>query len=143
MTQPFTIGQLARRAGVSRDTIRFYEREALLPKAPRTPSGYRLYSPEAAERLLFIKRAQAIGFSLTEIRDLLEGFQDPDECAHVKDLLEQKIADLDKKIREIQSLRDLLGRYLSTCHEALRTGQATGVCPVLSGLLDGSHPVSP
>ena len=61
------IGALASKAGLSRDAIRFYEREALLPQAPRTPAGYRLYSAEALARLRFIKHAQALGLSLTEI----------------------------------------------------------------------------
>jgi DNA-binding transcriptional MerR regulator len=67
------IGELASRSGVSRDTIRFYEREALLPKPARTPAGYRLYRPEVLGHLAFIKQAQALGFSLAEIREVLGG----------------------------------------------------------------------
>jgi MerR family Zn(II)-responsive transcriptional regulator of zntA len=138
MAKLLKIGELASKSGVSRDTLRFYEREALLPKASRTPAGYRLYVPETVERLRFIKRAQALGFSLTEIRHLLDGYQDPEECSQVKHLLEQKIAVLDQKMREIQALRDVLGRYLEACQQALSTGQATGTCPVLLDLLRGS-----
>jgi len=70
--QPITIGRLARAADVGVETIRFYEREGLLAPPARTASGYRLYSPKTAERLGFIRRAKALGFSLAEIRELLE-----------------------------------------------------------------------
>ena len=60
--------EVARRGGVNLETIRYYERRGLLPRAPRTPSGYRAFSPEAVQRLRFVKRAQALGFSLKEIR---------------------------------------------------------------------------
>lgn len=67
-----TISQLARVAGVNLETIRFYEAQRLLPKPPRSPAGYRQYGPDAADRIRFIKRAQELGFSLNEIRELLE-----------------------------------------------------------------------
>ena len=130
------IGALASKAGLSRDAIRFYEREALLPQAPRTPAGYRLYSAEALARLHFIKHAQALGLSLTEIRQLLGGYQDPEECHRVKHLLEEKIAALDQQMRSMQALRELLSRYLGSCQEALRDGEAGGTCPVLALLTD-------
>jgi DNA-binding transcriptional MerR regulator len=126
------IGALAAKAGLSRDTIRFYEREALLPKAPRTPAGYRLYSPEALERLPFIKQAQVLGFSLPEIRALLGGYQDTEECHQVKQLLAQKIANLDQQMRDMQALRALLSTYLAECERALHDGQVAAPCPVLT-----------
>ena len=131
MPKMLKIGELASKSGLSRDAIRFYEREALLPKAPRTSAGYRLYSSEALERLHFIKQAQALGFSLAEIRGLLGGYQDAEECRQVKQLLEQKIADLNQRMRAIQSLRATLSRYLAECGEALKNGRASEGCPVL------------
>ncbi len=128
------IGALASKAGLSRDTIRFYEREALLPKPPRTPAGYRLYSAAVLERLHFIKQAQALGFSLTVIRDLLQGAQNPEECQRVRQLLEQKIAELDQRMRDMQALRATLSRYHAECQQALRDGQASAACPVLTRL---------
>ena len=129
--QMLKIGALAAKAGLSRDTIRFYEREALLPKAPRTPAGYRLYSPEALERLHFIKQAQVLGLSLPEIRALLGGYQDTEECRQVKQLLAHKIANLDRQMRDMQALRALLSTYLTACERALQDGQAAASCPVL------------
>lgn len=70
-TKSFTIGRLATKAGVNLETVRFYERRGLLPKPPRSTSGYRLFPPEAAQRLRFIRRAQELGFSLKEIWELL------------------------------------------------------------------------
>jgi MerR family copper efflux transcriptional regulator len=128
------IGELAARAGVSRDTIRFYEREALLPEPARTPAGYRLYRPEALGHLAFIKQAQALGFSLAEIREVLGGYHDVGECRHVEQLLAQKIRELDQKVRAIQSLRDTLSANLAACKAALASGRAHEGCPVLDDI---------
>lgn len=128
------IGELASKSGLSRDTIRYYEREALLPKPARTQAGYRLYRPETLDHLAFIKRAQALGFTLSEIRDLLGGCHDAEECHRVERLLEQKIGELDRKAREIQALRTVLSTYLVACKDALATGQAQAGCPVLSDI---------
>ena len=70
-TKSLTIGRLAKEVGINLDTVRYYERRGLLPKPPRTASGYRLFPAEAVRRLRFIRRAQEIGFSLRDIRDLL------------------------------------------------------------------------
>jgi DNA-binding transcriptional MerR regulator/class 3 adenylate cyclase len=134
MSTRLKIGELASKSGLSRDTIRFYEREALLPQPERTPAGYRLYSPDVVERLLFIKQAQALGFSLTEIREVLDGYHDASECRHVASLLSQKIAELDQRLHAIQALRALLSRYLSVCKQALANGHAHEGCPVLCDL---------
>jgi MerR family transcriptional regulator, copper efflux regulator len=82
-------------------------------------------------RLSFIKQAQALGFSLTEIRDVLDGYHDASECRHVDSLLSQKIAELDQRLRAIQTLRALLSRYLSVCEQALANGLTHEGCPVL------------
>jgi class 3 adenylate cyclase/DNA-binding transcriptional MerR regulator len=128
------IGELASQSGLSRDTIRFYEREALLPEPQRTPAGYRLYSPDVVARLSFIKQAQALGFSLTEIRDVLDGYHDASGCRQVASLLSQKIAELDRRLRAIHTLRALLSRYLYVCKQALADGRAHEGCPVLCDL---------
>lgn len=134
MTTMLKIGELASKSGLSRDTLRFYERQALLPPPRRTPAGYRLYNPDTVARLSFIKQAQAIGFSLAEIRDLLDGYHDASECRQVSALLSMKIAELDRKIREIQALRGTLSAYLAVCTEALADGRAQDGCPVISDI---------
>ncbi|WP_457634334.1 heavy metal-responsive transcriptional regulator, partial [Oceanithermus desulfurans] len=93
------IGELARAAGVSVDTLRFYERRGLLAPAARSEGGYRLYDEAALARLAFIQRAKALGFTLAEIGGVLgvmEGGQPP--CAHVRALLEEKLADLERQM---------------------------------------------
>ena len=76
--ETFTIGQMAKQAGVNIETVRFYEREGLIPEPPRKASGYRQYSPDFVKRILFIKRAQTLGFSLKEIAELLDLRVEPD-----------------------------------------------------------------
>jgi len=134
MTTMLKIGELASKSGLSRDTIRFYEREALLPQPERTPAGYRLYSPDVVERLSFIKQAQTLGFSLTEIRELLDGYHDASECRYVASLLGHTIAELNQRLRAMHTLHALLSRYLSVCEQALANGRAHEGCPVLCDL---------
>ena len=140
MSTRLKIGELASKSGLSRDTIRFYEREALLPEPPRTQAGYRLYSADVVGRLSFIKQAQAIGFSLAEIRDVLDGYHDESECRHVASLLSQKIVELDQKVQKIQALRAILSSYLTACTASLADGRAQGGCPVLCDIAQQPWP---
>lgn len=122
-----TIGQLASRCGVSRDTLRFYEREGLLPPPPRSRSGYRLYDADHESRVLFVRQAQAIGFSLDDVRELLElrRLRTPSECARVAARLRARIADIDARIAELTDFRRRLGHSLRRCETATGDG-----CPV-------------
>ena len=100
------IGELAKAAGVSPDTLRYYEREGLLPLAHRTPSGYRDYGPEALEDLQFIKKAQALGLKLSEVHKILEissGGQAP--CEHVRSSVTGRLAEVEQRLRELRALR--------------------------------------
>jgi len=135
MAKRLKIGELASRTGLSRATIRSYEREAVLPRPARTPAGYRLYGPEVVERLALIKRARALGFSLADIRDLLGGSQDPEACRGMQQLLAQKLVELDHKIRDIQALHEVLSRALLTCRATLRDGRVTAPCPNVLAML--------
>src|SRR5712692_7713612 len=91
-----TIGRLAKQAGINLETVRYYERRGLLPKPPRTASGYRLFPADAALRLRFIRRAQELGFSLKEIRDLLALRVSPrTTSAEIRKRTEAKIADIE------------------------------------------------
>jgi len=110
------IGQVAKAAGVGIDAIRFYEREGLLPEPDRQPSGYRDYAPEAVLDLQFIKRAKELGFSLKEIKDLLSINREPDTTASdVKKLAEEKLADLEDKIRSLQRMKKALRKVTESC----------------------------
>src|ERR1700704_3723092 len=104
-----TIGKLAGRSGVSAQTIRYYERNGLLPEPKRSTSGYRIYSDDAALRLNFIKQAQLLGFSLSEIQELLSlRMQQGATCADVRQRAYQKVAAVDKKIEDLQRLKGAL-----------------------------------
>jgi DNA-binding transcriptional MerR regulator len=131
MTQSgIQIGDLAKRAGVTVDTIRFYERRRLLPSATRSGGGFRLFAPEAVERIRFIKQAQELGFSLDEIRGLL-ATGGADECRRVRDLLKAKIDDLDTRLKTMKEFRRTLARHLSACERELGTHGQDASCPVV------------
>ncbi|MFF4825713.1 heavy metal-responsive transcriptional regulator [Streptomyces sp. NPDC001312] len=120
-------GELAAASGLTAKTIRFYEQAGLLPEPPRTPSGYRDYPPQAAYRLAFIRDAQSAGLTLAEIRSIL-ALRDSGEppCTHVADLIEQRLADIERRMAELRktrtALRGLAGRAAvtdpSTCAQA-------------------------
>lgn len=120
------IGDLAARSGLTPDALRYYERLGLLPPPQRTPGGFRLYTPAALERVRFIKQAQALGLSLQEIRDLVS-YADrggPRRCRQVRDLLRQKIADLEARLAELQDFRRALQGYFEECERTLTRPQA-------------------
>jgi MerR family copper efflux transcriptional regulator len=103
------IGVLAAKAGFTTKTIRFYEQAGLLPEPARTPAGYRDYTPEAANRLAFIRDAQAAGLTLAEIRDVLairDSGQAP--CQHVTNLIDQHLAQLEQRLAELAQARAVL-----------------------------------
>ena len=126
-----SIGQLARCAGVHVETVRYYERRGLMPKPARRASGYRPYSREDATRIRFIKRAQEIGFSLAEIADLLSLRIDADvACDEVRAHAEEKMAEIDEKIRTLQQMRDTLKNLVVSCKARAPTGE----CPILEEL---------
>ena len=111
-----TVGTAAKRAGVKIDTIRYYERRALLPKSPRTEAGYRTLSEKTVQRLRFIKHAQALGFALNEIKQLLAlRFTPGKTCADVRSRAEAKEADIERKIRSLQGMKRALQQLVSAC----------------------------
>lgn len=135
-----TRSQLARRTEVNLETIRFYEEKGLLPRAPRTAAGYRKFSEANIERLAFVKRAKALGFSLEEVRELLV-FQDGhvDACGEVRDLLLKKLAVVRSKRAELEKLEAHLNTALRKCNVALKQqSQHPESCPVLQKMADRS-----
>src|SRR5262245_44882246 len=111
-----TIGELARRAGVGVDTVRFYERQGLLEEPARRASGYRQYGEAVVARLRFIKRAQALGFSLKEVAELLAFRADPETtCAEVRQRALAKVADIEAKIKDLQRIREALLQATTSC----------------------------
>ena len=100
------VSELADRAGVSADTVRYYEKEGLLPKPDRTHSGYRQYDEAAVERLHFIRGAQTLGLKLGDIKELL-AIRDRGACpcGHTQALLEQRVAEIDQEIHQLKALK--------------------------------------
>ena len=129
--EKFTIGKLAKKANVNLETIRYYERRGLLPEPPRNKSGYRQYSIEEVKRTEFIKRCQALGFSLKQISELLSLKIIPGTtCDDIKVRVETKIADVEKRIVDLDKIREALLRMSSKC-----TGKGPfGQCPILEEL---------
>lgn len=124
-------GELAKRASVNSETLRYYEREGLLPEPERTESGYRLYAEEDVKRVRFIKRAQELGFSLKEIKELLALKLDATRSAReVKRLAEQKVLDIEEKITTLQAMKETLQELARAC-----SGKGSvDHCPILSCL---------
>ena len=112
--QPLKAGELARRIGVSKDTLRFYERKGLLPRPERLSNGYRLYPPEAVERVLWIRRVLAAGFTVDELaRILAERNRGGIPCRKVRGLGAEKLAAVEDQIRELTLLRESLRELLA------------------------------
>ena len=128
------IGELAKRTALSIDAIRFYEKRQLLPKATRSSGGFRLYSTDDLERLLFIRQIQGLGFSLREIRELMDlRARKVDACETVRELLKHKLTIIRAKRRELQELESELMADLRKCNKELlhRKGHTACACPVL------------
>jgi MerR family mercuric resistance operon transcriptional regulator len=129
--EKLTIGQLAKKANVNLETIRYYERRGLLLEPPRNKSGHRQYSLEEVKRTEFIKRCQALGFSLKEISELLLLKVIPGTtCGDIKARVETKIADVEKRIVDLEKIREALLRMSSKCINKGPIGQ----CPILEEL---------
>ena len=134
-TQPasLTIGAVAKRAGVAIDTIRYYEREGLLPEPLRRASGYRSYNESIISRLRFIRRAKDLGFTLEEIRDLLALSADQHRgVKEVKQRAEQRLASIDARIAELMRVRKGLEQLIEACPGHGNPEQ----CPILRALSD-------
>lgn len=133
------IGRVSEQTGLSVDAIRFYEKQRLLEHPPRTEGGFRLFNTDDIQRIQFIRRAQQLGFSLPEIRELLVLQRDESEtCSHVRDLLQAKVTTIQNKIQELGLLEEQLTKSLRRCQRKLRaTGDShKGCCPVLEEIAD-------
>ncbi len=133
--QTFSIGQLAKRAGVAIDTVRYYERNAMLAPAGRLESGYRRYGETELKRLRFIRRAKLLGFTLADIRELLS-LSDERNVAKVKLAAEAKLADVEGRMAELERIRNGLRTLVAACPGH---GRAEA-CPILNALNEEGTP---
>ena len=114
--KPMTIGRLAKASSVSAETIRYYERSGFLPPPERMASGYRVYSGDSIRRIRFIKQAQALGFTLSEVVELLDLTADESaDCASVNEKAKKKLVEIDKKIGALEKMRDGLKTLSKRC----------------------------
>ena len=133
---PLTIGQAAARSGVSPKMLRHYESLGLLPPVARTGAGYRLYGEKEVHTLRFIRRARDLGFSMAEIAELLKLWQNRRRASgQVKRIAEAHIADLDRRLAEMQAMRRALAELARCCH-----GDDRPDCPILDDLSQGAIP---
>ncbi len=127
-----TIGKLARAGAISTDALRYYEREGLLVPASKTGSGYRLYGEDAVRRVRFIQHAQACGFTLAEIRELLHLRQSNSACCNdVRSRTIEKKLQLAAKIRSMQAMSTVLDQLINECADGT---QPVDDCPILAAL---------
>ncbi len=128
--EKLTVGKVAKMAGVSTDTIRYYQRVGLIPDAERLDSGYRVFALEAVRAIRFIKRAQGLGFSLGEIKELLSFREDGGvSCQDVRNAAARKVEMINQKIEDLSAIQGALTQLIQSCEE----GNGT-VCPILESL---------
>lgn len=126
----FTTSQLADAAAVGPQTLRYYERRGLLPEPPRTPGGHRIYGTEHLQRLLFIQRAQTLGFHLQEIQDML-ALQTREDTEEVEKAVDRLIERVDGKLAALEAIRSSLEALRRGCLE----GESSTDCPMIETLL--------
>jgi MerR family copper efflux transcriptional regulator len=129
------IGELAARGGVPAKTIRFWEEQRLLPAPTRTPAGYRVYDSSTIERLTFVRHAQAAGFTLDQIREVLDiGDSGTAPCQHVSDLIDSRLAVVDARIADLRSTRTHL-QFLARRAAQQDPADCHGYCAILQPAL--------
>ncbi len=130
MAKTLTIGELAKAADVPTSTIRYYERADLLRPSARTPSNYRLYTDRDLKRLLFIRAAQATGFTLKDVVELLK----PAPCGKVQVLIEERLSHVGERMRELRHVQRVLRASLKSCQEHEASGRCRVVVDLSSGI---------
>ncbi len=125
-------GNLAKMAGVNIETIRYYEKQGILPEPDRSPSGYRQYGEETVNQIRFVKRAQKLGFSLSEIKQLLKLSEgEITDCDEVKDIALKKLEAIREKIINLQKLDSILSNLATQCDRQ----QTIKGCPIIEALM--------
>ena len=135
MSSTLTIGRVAEAAGISVETIRFYQRSGLLDEPARPPGGVRRYGVEFVVRLRFIKRAKQLGFSLAEVQRLLI-LEDPQSCGKARSLAAEKLALVETRIADLERMRGVLRELVARCD--VRRGKVA--CPIIATLTDPGPP---
>ncbi len=125
------IGKIAQNSGVTVETVRYYEKQGLILKPDRGANGYRRYSKDAARQVRFIKRAQEVGFTLKDIKELLSLKADPEaSCCDVRARAERKVQEMEDKIITLTRMKNVLSTWVTDCEGQGPTSQ----CPILDAL---------
>ena len=134
MANGYRIGEIAAKAGVTADTLRYYERLGVLPRARRTSGGLRLYGDDVLSRVRFVQQAQAFGLTLTDVRELVtaQGRPGRERCRKVRDLLVARLTEVDTRLSELRAFRRTLQTHREACEHALESDQPA--CPVIDEL---------
>lgn len=127
----WTIGRVAREAGVGVETVRFYQRTGLVGTPARPVGGQRRYAPATARRIRFIKRAQSLGFTLEEVKALLR-LEDGQSCAATRGLAERKLASIEARMADLRRMRRTLSALIADCE----SGGRPRCCPIIASLAD-------
>ncbi len=137
-------GAVAKSLEIGIQTLHFYEREGLIPEPPRSESGYRLYTPEIVDRVRFIRKAQALGLPLHEIKQVLElAARGSSPCGRVQASLAEKLADVDRRLRELQSFRDELARLSEQATNPTVSDGGARICSIVETAMPASAPEPP
>lgn len=125
-------GEAAKQLGIGVQTLHFYEREGLIPPPDRSHSGYRLYTPELVERVGFIKKAQALGLPLDEIKEILRlAEHGACPCGHVQAALAEKLTEVDRRLRELRTFRRELAALIERSAELSAQGEEARICSIV------------
>lgn len=129
----YFVGQIAEKAGINVETVRYYEKLKLLPRPKRKQdSKYRIYDEDDLKRLLFVKRAKELGFTLKEIKELLDlRIDSRAKCGDVKHLTEHKLKDVDNKINDLKKIRNVLVKLINQC---VNEEVSSDACPILASI---------
>ncbi len=124
----YSIGNLAKKVNVNVQTIRYYERRELIPPPKRRESGYRIYTEDDVAKINFIKKSQSLGFSLKEIKELLNlKIENKETCGQVRLKAESKISEIEIKLSELRKIQAALKKLIKSCE----LNQVTGDCPII------------
>ena len=134
MASTLSIGKLAQAAGVNVETIRYYQRRSLLAEPPKPLNGHRRYPRDDVQRVRFVKRAQALGFSLDEVAVLLQ-LESARACTKTRALARRKQESLERKLADLSALHSALGALISQCDQS----QGKAKCPIIEALTTSAH----
>lgn len=128
----YKVGEVAKRSGINTETLRYYEKLKLMPKPKRIESRYRIYDATDLKRLLFIKRSKELGFTLKEVKELLDlKIESTATCGDVKHLAEHKLNDIEERIKDLMNIKKVLTKLINQCKcEEVSTNE----CPILESI---------